>query len=342
MTAVQEQPSLVEQVLSGASRELQRLAARGILPLAPEELIPIQVRLAGVDDAEIAAEATQALRGLDLKLALAFLEQDAAAEALSFFALHVRHPLVVETVLRRRDVPRPLLIELAPDLSADLQEILLLRQDAIVDNPQILDALAGNPHLSPFSQRRIREYREHLLPRHRPARQRAIEDLSADDLDEEVVETAIAEARAQPALGEVDDSTGLTEGQIRSLAVPVRIRLSRGAARILRTILVRDPNPQVAVSVLRNNAFSDQEVEQISHNRQVVDEVLEEIAHRREWVSKYPIMNALVRNPRVPVGVAVKLVPRLGVRDLRSLSRDKNVADAVRAMAGRLYKIKSA
>ena len=46
-----------------------------------------------------------------------------------------------------------------------LQEALLLRQDAIVEEPLILDALERNPYLSPFSRRRILEYREHLLPR---------------------------------------------------------------------------------------------------------------------------------------------------------------------------------
>jgi hypothetical protein len=40
------------------------------------------------------------------------------------------------------------------------------------------------------------------------------------------------------------------------------------------------------------------------------------------------------------VALALRLVPRLAVRDLRFLSRDHNVADPVRTLAQRLYRIK--
>jgi hypothetical protein len=87
--------------------------------------------------------------------------------------------------------------------------------------------------------------------------------------------------------------------------------------------------------------MSEDEVAQIASSRSVVDEVLSEISRRRDWINKYKICLSLVKNPRVPVGMAVKLLSRLAVRDLRSLMRDRNVADAVRSGAERLYKIKT-
>jgi hypothetical protein len=57
-------------------------------------------------------------------------------------------------------------------------------------------------------------------------------------------------------------------------------------------------------------------------------------------VSKYGILRTLAFNPRLPVALALRLVPRLAVRDLRFLSRDHNVADPVRTLAQRLYRIK--
>jgi len=154
------------------------------------------------------------------------------------------------------------------------------------------------------------------------------------------VAAAIEQARDQPPEGERDDSTGLTEAQIRYLPVPVRMMLTRGAPRALRHILIRDPNPLIAKSVLRNNNFAEKEIEQIASNRNVDDEVLGAIATTREWVTKYRIAHALVHNPRTPLALAVKLVPRMSVRDLRMLSRDRNIADAVRSTARRLYTIK--
>jgi hypothetical protein len=327
--------SLLEQVRSGGNRQLQTLAADGLLPLPAEELIPLQVKLATGGDAELAGRAAAALQAVEARVAAPFLSAGAGHDVLSYFARHAGHPLILEAVIRRRDVPRPLLIELARQLPADLQEILILRQDAIVEAPAILDALAENPQLSTYTQRRIAEYREHLLPRQR--RPLAAAEVEIDDA---AFVAAIAQARAVPAAGEVDEATGLSEGQIRMLPVPARLRLARGAPRLLRSFLLRDPNPRVAVTVLSANALSDQEVEQVARSRNVAEEVLEEIARHREWVAKSGVVRALVANPRTPVGIGVRLVPRLSVRELRELSRDRNIPDAVRSTALRLYRIK--
>jgi len=87
--------------------------------------------------------------------------------------------------------------------------------------------------------------------------------------------------------------------------------------------------------------MTEDEVEQIAARRTVVDEVLAAVSRKREWISRYNVALALVRNPRTQVGVAVRLVARISVRDLKSLRRDRNVSDAVRSQADRLYKIKS-
>src|SRR5690349_21680272 len=143
------------------------MAASGMLPLPPEEIIPLQVELAGSGDFELALRAKESLRTMDPRLAVPFLAQVAGQEVLTFFALEATQPQVIEALLRRRDVPREALVALARRVPPDLQEILILRQDAIVETPAILDALEENPDLSVYTQRRIGEYRQHLLPRER-------------------------------------------------------------------------------------------------------------------------------------------------------------------------------
>jgi len=331
------QSSLLEQVRSG-NRQLQLLAADGLLPLPPEEIIPLQVDLALGADAEVAERAREGVRRIDPRIVGPFLERQAGERVLAFFAEEVSQPAVIETILRRRDVPRRVLARLARRVPPDLQEVLLLRQDAIIEEPGILEALEENPRISVYSQRRIAEYRQHLLPRPGAAAPSLQPEL--EEMDDGSLAEAIATARTLPAAGEIDEKTGLSEGQIRMLPVPARLKLSRGAPRALRTILLRDTNPQVAVSVLLNNAISEQEIEQTATNRAVNEEVLETIAKRREWVNRYTIAKALVQNPRTPLATALRLVPRLAVRDLRGLYRDRNVADAVRSTALRLYRIK--
>lgn len=331
---------LVEQVRSGASRELQLLAAQGILPLSAQDLIPLQVELADSDSPEISGYARSSLEELDPKLAATFVETEASDEVLEYFATQSSHPFIVEALMRRRDVPRALLVELAGRLTPDLQESLLLRQDAIIDEPEILVALEGNPELSVYARGKIAEYREHLLPRERPVEAAAYSDLQRVVLDAEDLE-AIEKVRELPAMGERDDRTGLSESQIRVLPVPLKIKLTRGASRTLRGILIKDTNQSVALSVVNNAAMTDDEIANVAGSRSVIDEVLTVISRRREWLAKYKICLALAKNPRIPVGVAVKLLPKLSVRDLRAMSKDRNVSDAVRSSAGRLYRIKT-
>ena len=339
---------LVAQVLSGEVPELRILAAQGLLPLAPAELIPLQVHLANGTDPLVADNARVALRALPPKQLAAFLAEDAAEEELSFFAAESTHPMVLDAILRRAITPRFVLVELARQLPPDLQEILLLREDAILEEPAILEALEENPRATAFAVRRIAELREHLLPRvgmpaapAPPADSDGRQPTLQETLADPEVEAALAAVQGEPPSGDVDELTGLSEGQIRLLPVGMRMRLSRGATRTLRSILIRDTYPPVALSVLENNTWSDQELEQLSRSRAVAIDVLEAISRRREWVRKYPIALGLVSNPRTPVPAALKLMPVLGMRDMRNLSRDRNVSDAVRSTAMRLYRMKA-
>lgn len=333
------QSSLLDQVRSGENRQLQVLAASGFLPIAPEDLIPMQVEFARGNDLELASKASEALRQVDPRVAAPFLERQAGEDVLAFFAAYTSHPRLLEVILRRRDVPRHLLIDLARRLPADLQEILVLRQDAIVEEPAILSALEENPDLSNYVQRRITEYREHLLPRERTATPLGFREV--EEMDDASFAAAVAAVKAVPTEGEVvEEDTGLTEGQVRMLPVPARLKLARRAPRNLRTILLRDTNPQVACTALLMNNLTDQEVEQTAASRSVPEEVLVAISKKREWIGKYQVMKLLVVNPRTPLPIALKYVPRLSVKDMRDLAKDRNVPDAVRSIALRLYRIK--
>lgn len=334
------QLSLAEQVRSGENRQLQILAAGGLLPLATEELIELQVDLALAGDAEVAATAAQSLGQQEPRVLASLVAQNAPPRVVEYLARHHEHPSVLEAVLRRRDVSRDLLIEMARRLPPDLQEVLILRQDAIVEEPRILSALEENPAISSYAQRRITEYREHLLPQARLTAASMSSLIGPVLEDDEFLQREIQVVKALPASGEFDEQTGLSEGQIRLLPVPARMRLARNAGRALRSILIRDPVAQIAMSVIQGNTLPDSEVEQIAKSRIVVEDILAEIGSRREWQSKYQIVKALVQNPRTPLATSLRLVPRLSVRDLRDLGRDRNLPDAVRSLATRLYRIK--
>ena len=334
---------LAREILEGG-REGKLLAAAGHLPMAMADLVALQVTLASTTDTELASTAAQSLGELDANIAASLIEDGTSAEIVAYFSRHSVHDEVLAAIVRGRETAPEILGELARSVSPEIQELVLLRQDVIVDHPEVLMDLEQNPNATAFTKRRINEYREHLLPRDkRPQKTREEVELEADVISEEELIEAIEEVReAVPAAGDKDDAVGLTESQLRSLPIPLRLKLTRGASKGLRGILIKDPNPLVATSVLRNNPLNELEVEHIANSRVVISEVLEAIGRARNWTRKYSIVHALVKNPRTPVGMATRFVPRLSVRDMQQLARDRNVANAVRSMAKRLYTMKRA
>ena len=69
-------------------------------------------------------------------------------------------------------------------------------------------------------------------------------------------------------------------------------------------------------------------------------EVLRLVATNRKFIRSYSVVRNLLNNPRAPVDVILPFVNRLNDRDLKELSRNKNVAEVIRRMANKLVKQK--
>lgn len=119
------------------------------------------------------------------------------------------------------------------------------------------------------------------------------------------------------------------------VALPVidKIKLALRGTREQRSVLVRDPNKVVAVAVMGSPKLNPTEVEAFARMTSVQEEVLRIIGTNPHWVKHYPIAAALVGNAKTPLGIAMGLVKRLNERDLKLVTRDRNVSDGVRAAA---------
>ena len=129
-----------------------------------------------------------------------------------------------------------------------------------------------------------------------------------------------------------------TDGKIviATLTVMERVKLAVRGTREQRTILVRDPNKMVSAAVMGSPKLTEAEVEGISKMTNVSEDVLRIIANNRSWLRNYTIMANLVRNPKAPIGVSLRLLTRLNSRDIKALARDRNVPDAIRRNAGKM------
>ncbi len=128
--------------------------------------------------------------------------------------------------------------------------------------------------------------------------------------------------------------------RIQWLNVGERILLARKGGRDVRNILIRDPNKEVVMKVLENPKMTETEVEMAARNPSIPEEALRFIAKKRDWIRRYPIMRALVFNPKTPPGVSMPFVPHLRLQDLVALEKNKNVAESVRAAAKRYVRMR--
>jgi len=152
---------------------------------------------------------------------------------------------------------------------------------------------------------------------------------TADAADAPMVETPAPEPA--PAL----ERAGATE-RLARLSVVDRLKVAMWGTREERTILVRDHNRIIAAAVLSNPRVNDAEIEAFARMPNVSEDVLRTIGNTRAWVKHYGVVQALTRNPKTPIAVSLALLPRLIERDVRLITADRNVPEAVRVVAKRM------
>jgi hypothetical protein len=130
--------------------------------------------------------------------------------------------------------------------------------------------------------------------------------------------------------------------RIQKLSVSERIHLALRGGKEIRSILLRDSNKEVALTVLGNPKITDTEIEVIAKSRSIPDEALRKITKKREWMKNYNIVYALVTNPKTPPGIALPLVTELKTKDLGILERNKNVSEGIRSTAKKLLRARKA
>jgi hypothetical protein len=344
-----ESALLIDRIRGGElPREFLLLAARGLLPIALEEMVGALVFLSSHDDEEVATTAGSSLRELPPRIVIDFARSEASgAEALERLAVVVDDPAVLEAIVRNRATSDTTVEVVARNATPLLQEVIVINQERILRSPGILDALLENPALGADVRRRAMETREEFFLK---KKLEALPELDGYPPLTEAEESELAEI-----LAEVDPSqesqplraTPPPEGadpeeldlwnRINLMTVSQKVMCAFRGGKAERVILVRDRNRLVSTAAVRSPKVTETEIEAFAAMRSVEEEVLRIIGSRREWVRKYPIILNLVRNPKAPVGVVLPLINRLTLRDLKSLSSDKNVSDAVRQSARRLY-----
>jgi hypothetical protein len=131
-----------------------------------------------------------------------------------------------------------------------------------------------------------------------------------------------------------EDKTSMLQ-KLASMTVPEKVKAAMKGTREMRSVLIRDPNKLVSLSVLSCPRVTETEIESFARMGSVSEDVLRTIGQTRAWVKSYNIVMALVKNAKTPVAMSLTMLNRLNEADVRRISIDRNVTEALRIAARR-------
>jgi hypothetical protein len=123
--------------------------------------------------------------------------------------------------------------------------------------------------------------------------------------------------------------------RLSTMTVPEKVKCAMKGTREMRAILIRDPNRMVAAAVLSCPKVNPAEVESFAKMGNVSEDILRTIANTRAWTKAYGVVLSLVKNSKTPVALSLNLMQRLTESDVKKISTDRNVPEALRLAARR-------
>jgi hypothetical protein len=284
--------------------------------------------------------------------------------------LHDPNPMVRKMVLQNPRVTDQEVLAVARDRTAPAEVLRMIADKREwATHYAIRTALLANPR-APLNETRsfaTAHERERAARGHeREARSRDAErspqaapaaekrgeaaELPVDPVDAEREVNAIAEAIRQgtdtidvpddftndAAAREISEEAKSLYARIKNMSVPQKVKLAMKGNKDARQILIRDTNKLIQRMVLQNARITEDEILMLAKDRNTEKEVLRLIADSKEWLKSYAIRLALVENAKTALGDSLRLMPGLAERDLKNLSRSKNVPSTIAAQARKM------
>lgn len=223
--------SLIEQLRSGsAPRNIKEFAAQGMLPLAVEDLIPLQVQLSNDSDEGIASLAKTSLQKVAQETWMRLVDRkDPDHGLIEYCVRSTTHP-VKERILLNNTVPDVIVRSMAASESGPLLDIILNNQVRLLRDQQILLALETNPYLNFDQKRRIEEFKteffykkqieahEEFVEEEEVAEEEAVEEIPLASLDDLLAQIPNLDAEAQRIIAQIDSEPSIlpTDEEVQS------------------------------------------------------------------------------------------------------------------------------
>ena len=367
----------VERILSpDAPGPARMMAASGMAPLPPADLLTVLYFLSYDKDSQISSKASKTLQDMPDKVLLGTLQGNLPPEVLDGIApFLLGRDSAVEQIILNRATLDDTHVWLAKKLTSEqLLEIIVANERRLLRTPAIIENLYFNQHTRMSSVDRAIELaiRNGVelsgIPAFEETKQALDGELifesdgeptpddlnfnnavqTAKSLDEHPVEeindvmdalNADTPEEEKPEVDkEAEKSVGNFNAQLSTMMVSHKIRIAMLGTASQRSVLIRDSNKLVIMAVLKSPSVNEAEVRKYSALKGLPEEAMRYIASKRDWTKQYLIKLNLVNNPRTPIEHALRFMTHLRPNDLRALERSKDVPGVICKAAKELRK----
>lgn len=123
---------------------------------------------------------------------------------------------------------------------------------------------------------------------------------------------------------------------IPGLPVPEKRKLARQGNKVVRQLLMKDPNKSLHVLVVKNPRLGLDEALEYSKRPNISPDALKTMSQNRTFLNSRQFIFNLVRNPSTPVDVAIRLMARLSHNEWRIIAKAGSVRTPISAAARKL------
>jgi hypothetical protein len=133
-----------------------------------------------------------------------------------------------------------------------------------------------------------------------------------------------AEAEAtveEPPEAEEAKPPALLSERLKKMSVTEKMQLALSGSRDERAALLRDTNKSLHLFVFKNPRLGLDEVQAAVKMPQLSPEAIKMVCEHREWGTNATICAALVRNPKTPMPLALRMLDRVPMTELKAIAK---------------------
>ncbi len=363
-------PNLQMHIKEDAPAKMKTMAAQGMVPAPPAQQVQVLYQLHFDDQFRDAV--ADSLAGMPPNVLLPIIQDDQPESMLDWMGEVLEEPSLVEAIVLNKNTADATIYELAGKADGELCELISNNQVRVLRSPAIIEALYKNTDarmatvdklidlaqrnevdLSPFPELTNAlkgaaeddeegiddsEFSELLNQESEKVQEenKILEKLN----DENLTRSERDKLEKEVIKDEEEDSkrAGNIRQKIAAMNIAQKIRLATVGSREAIKILVRDPNKLIHMAAIQSPRIKLGDVKRLSSNKSLPDGVINYMAKKREWTSDYEVLVNLTMNPKTPLSEVTGFLKHLRKRDLRKLSRNRNVSHQVSRMAKRMMK----